>query len=641
MQDNESFYRWLDTRRIELNTLFSEFISKSWESMVIQEKKYSRDILKDYIFKRIAKLKRIHKQEKYEKEVYEKYQAKKSEWLQNVCNIEMIRFTKALQDFESHQNFIQSEWSTLSFDLTRERALWGPANEKNKKWRLDYTEGLNRTRKKLQTITLSNESATTMISENELHSGPSTALVSPGDKKMKQESIIEFDEGFMKTTDSENSTDDSSIESTNQKHEGSKIEDHVLSFEEDKNRKVICLLDQGDTVMDVYNVSRIEGLDACEGLLLLCRNNIYLIDNFFQQEGGEVIEIWDAPQEQRDQYLVLLSQAAGMTIEPQNGQHHCRKWGYSNLLDVFKRRFLFRDVALEIFFNDGQNAFITVDIKERDRLYTKIVSQVPIHEESGETVFSREDSGTANSTFTLSSIFGPSTLDSLTQRWRRREITNFQYLMYLNSLAGRSYNDLTQYPIFPWILADYSSVELDLTNPKTFRDLTRPMGAQTEQRRREFIERYKEWGEASDHMPAFHYGTHYSSAMIVCSFLIRLEPFTHHFLKLQGGDFDHADRLFDSVGAAWDSASEKNMGDVRELIPEFFYLPEFLSNTNKFNFGSKQETGEAIDSVVLPPWAHEDPKIFIQRHREVSKEKREKNKLLLTFNTIGLRERLC
>ena len=35
---------------------------------------------------------------------------------------------------------------------------------------------------------------------------------------------------------------------------------------------------------------------------------------------------------------------------------------------------------------------------------------------------------------------------SVTQRWEKGEISNFQYLMYLNTLAGRSYNDLMQYP---------------------------------------------------------------------------------------------------------------------------------------------------------------------------------------------------
>ena len=62
---------------------------------------------------------------------------------------------------------------------------------------------------------------------------------------------------------------------------------------------------------------------------------------------------------------------------------------------------------------------------------------------------------------------------SVTQRWVRGEITNFQYLMALNTLAGRSYNDLMQYPIFPWVLADYDSSqdEPDLNDPTAFRDL--------------------------------------------------------------------------------------------------------------------------------------------------------------------------
>ena len=47
-----------------------------------------------------------------------------------------------------------------------------------------------------------------------------------------------------------------------------------------------------------------------------------------------------------------------------------------------------------------------------------------------------------------------------------------------------------QYPVFPWILADYDSEELDLTNHKTFRDLSKPMGAQTAARLDQFKKRY-------------------------------------------------------------------------------------------------------------------------------------------------------
>ena len=40
---------------------------------------------------------------------------------------------------------------------------------------------------------------------------------------------------------------------------------------------------------------------------------------------------------------------------------------------------------------------------------------------------------------------------------QKRDISNFEYLMYLNTLAGRTYNDYMQYPVFPWVLADYTS----------------------------------------------------------------------------------------------------------------------------------------------------------------------------------------
>ncbi|RYY31975.1 hypothetical protein EON62_05975, partial [archaeon] len=35
----------------------------------------------------------------------------------------------------------------------------------------------------------------------------------------------------------------------------------------------------------------------------------------------------------------------------------------------------------------------------------------------------------------------------LAARWRNREVSNFDYLMMLNRLAGRTFNDISQYPI--------------------------------------------------------------------------------------------------------------------------------------------------------------------------------------------------
>ncbi len=69
----------------------------------------------------------------------------------------------------------------------------------------------------------------------------------------------------------------------------------------------------------------------------------------------------------------------------------------------------------------------------------------------------------------------------------------------------------------------------------------------------------------------------------------------------QGGKFDHADRLFQSVEGTYRNCLS-NTSDVKELIPEFFYMPEFLANSNSYHLGVKQD-GEPIGDVCLPPWA--------------------------------------
>ena len=83
-------------------------------------------------------------------------------------------------------------------------------------------------------------------------------------------------------------------------------------------------------------------------------------------------------------------------------------------------------------------------------------------------------------------------MTELAARWQSRQISNFEYLMRLNTLAGRTYNDLNQYPVFPWVLRDYTSATLDLSNPAAFRDLSKPMGAQRPERAREIAERYEQ-----------------------------------------------------------------------------------------------------------------------------------------------------
>lgn len=79
---------------------------------------------------------------------------------------------------------------------------------------------------------------------------------------------------------------------------------------------------------------------------------------------------------------------------------------------------------------------------------------------------------------------------AITQQWREGLLTNWEYLMTLNQLAGRTYNDLMQYPVFPWILANYKSDTLDLRQAQNFRRLAKPIAVQLEENEQHYISNY-------------------------------------------------------------------------------------------------------------------------------------------------------
>lgn len=63
--------------------------------------------------------------------------------------------------------------------------------------------------------------------------------------------------------------------------------------------------------------------------------------------------------------------------------------------------------------------------------------------------------------------------------------------------------------------------------------------------------------------------------------------------------FDCADRQFHSVAAAWQARME-SPADVKELIPEFFYFPEFLQNINgRYHTAFYSINGFHVDTQLL------------------------------------------
>ncbi|CAI4227406.1 unnamed protein product [Auanema sp. JU1783] len=453
-----------------------------------------------------------------------------------------------------------------------------------------------------------------------LSSHPSAVVENKGsDSETKDmgESIEEEHSVEKEPTPEEENTDDCSVnesQSIGRESEKERRESAKQKKRGPDNQTLLRLLEQGEQLCSMFRCARIQGLETSEGLLLFGKENFYVVDGFTLLKTREIRDLDFLSPELHDPIVPYT--ATGST-KPPKASRLCSKFSYEDIREVHKRRYLLQPIALELFSADGRNYLLAFPKKMRDRVYEKLLSmaksKITIASESvggQKASLAVEQSGRASILNSL--LLGQ---QSVTQRWLNGQITNFQYLMHLNTLAGRSYNDLSQYPVFPWVLSDYTSSTLDLTNPETFRDFSKPMGAQSAQRLEQFLKRYREWDDPTGETPPYMYGTHYSSAMIVVSYLVRLEPFTQQFLSLQGGHFDLADRMFHSVGDAYVSASMNNMADVKELIPEFFTLPEMFQNKNNFDLGTKQN-GVVLNDVILPPWAHGDPREFVRLHRQ-------------------------
>ncbi|ORY83308.1 hypothetical protein BCR37DRAFT_346699 [Protomyces lactucae-debilis] len=571
--DAESFVAHIRAQSVRLDSVFYGSLAKSWERFVAKENKATADSMLVRETSRQASARSLALASERRSEAVIDHQEKLRDWYRNLVASEVEKDKHAWQDNEDQLALTSKLWRNLQMDQTRIGGLFDDADG-NLIWKLDLTENALRMRKKLRQTACEDTSIKAHQALNKVEHAPS------GEIKPNPMS------------DAENQTIDT----------------------EDRNRRLSRSLQHEDVISDLMNITRVTGLQATDGLLVLGKANLYFVDNYFIGKAGKILTTQERGANSSNDMISQMLSDEGETARAKQQLHTTRAWPYKSVESISKRQFLLRDVALEFFFSDGQSVLImTRTTLERDLIRSKLFART-VHLKEADALESslKGNAGLSGKFMQLFTDVTP--WDRAAAKWSRHEMTNFEYLMTINTLAGRSYNDLTQYPVFPWIIADYHSTELDLKAASTFRDLTKNMGSQNSKRRRAFEERYNAFAEL-DPKP-FHFGTHYSSAMIVASYMIRLPPFIDSYLLLQGGRFDHADRLFYSVEKAWKSASEQSSTDVRELIPEFFYLPEMLTNLNKYAFGKKQTSDDHIDAVELPPWAKGSPELFIEKHRQ-------------------------
>ena len=234
------------------------------------------------------------------------------------------------------------------------------------------------------------------------------------------------------------------------------------------------------------------------------------------------------------------------------------------ITEIINRRFLYSFQACEIYLKNGKSYYFNFYSEEKKIKFISLFSEQ------------------AYSIKIISDLKSEFKNKNFTKQWLNNEISTLAYLLFINKYSCRSYNDVNQYPVFPWLIL-YGEKE---------RDLKYTITAQDEDSRTALKEKYP---FSSQQFP-YHYTTHYSNASFLIYYLIRINPFTDNQITLQVNKFDVPDRQFNSLDEIQKILYTTKQ--PREVIPEFFMSTEFFYNYNCNYFGVKNNTNILVNDLI-------------------------------------------
>ena len=227
------------------------------------------------------------------------------------------------------------------------------------------------------------------------------------------------------------------------------------------------------------------------------------------------------------------------------------------ITEIINRRFLYSFQACEFYLKNGKSYYFNFYSEEKKIKLFSLFSKKNIIIYDLKSEFKRRN---------------------YTKLWLSDSISTLAYLLFINKYSCRSYNDVNQYPVFPW---------LKIAGDKE-RDLRYTVAAQTEEARMILKEMY-----SVNNFP-HHYTTHYSNSSFLIYYLLRINPFTDNQITLQVNKFDAPERQFTSIDEIQYILMKTRQ--PREIIPEFFINTDFFYNYNCNYFGIKNN-GELVDNL--------------------------------------------
>ncbi len=243
---------------------------------------------------------------------------------------------------------------------------------------------------------------------------------------------------------------------------------------------------------------------------------------------------------------------------------------FFNINEIFSKRFCYVWCSIEIYCNNNKTYLLNLLNKDNFNVFKNFIKNKQIKFiENPKNEFKKLN---------------------FVELWKKNEISNFDFINLLNKFSSRSFNDLMQYPIFPWLFNNYKNIfDLNKISKENLRLFEFPISAQNEKNRSIISNRFNDL--------KYHHQIHYSTEAIVLFYLVRISPFTENQILFQSNSFDNPDRLFISFNDVFNIL--ENFNDNRELIPEIFYLIEMYYNINLCFFGQKQNK-EIVNNIKFP-----------------------------------------
>lgn len=221
----------------------------------------------------------------------------------------------------------------------------------------------------------------------------------------------------------------------------------------------------------IYDCNMINPLHIRSGKIVVTSNDLYFYDDLKSISQSTVYN--ESNQWKKNIEFIKYKKESYSPL----GQ----SWDLGEIWTVHYRSFLSKNSAVELFMTSNKTLLLHFNTQDDRDSFCK---QLYKHRDKKET----------SKYFIVQSGKKAMKDRKITEKWINWEISNFEYLMLVNIYANRSYNDLSHYPVFPWLHLNSNPYGGDVKSiTDCTRDLSLNMGQLgSKERLEEFMRKFEE-----------------------------------------------------------------------------------------------------------------------------------------------------